>query len=215
MTHSAASWNSRYLADPNAASFEPSAILAQLLPLLPRGHALDLACGAGRNAIFLATRGWGVTAIDGSRVALDQAKAAARSHGIETSSIEPPISPPAPPAPRSGRVHLIEADLETFQLPREQFHLIVCIHYLQRSAFPAIEEGLVPGGVLLYETFTRAQLQFPSGPRNPEHLLETGELRAAFPTLTTIFFRELCAGKGIATLLSRKGPGRAAGLTAA
>lgn len=204
MTESAASWNSRYLADPNAANTEPIAILAQLLPLLPRGHALDLACGAGRNAIFLAACGWAVTAIDGSRAALDQAKAAAQSHGIDALLIEPPGSTAAPPIPRSGRVHLIEADLEAFQLPREQFHLIVCFHYLQRSAFPAIEEALVPGGILLYETFTRAQLRFPSGPRNPQYLLETGELRAAFPTLTTIFFRELSAGKGIATLLARK-----------
>jgi len=54
------------------------------------------------------------------------------------------------------------------------------------------------------ETFTSAQLEFAGGPRNPAYLLETGELRDAFPGLRVLFYRELRAGQGIASLIARK-----------
>lgn len=183
---------------------EPAAILSEVLPLLPRGRALDLACGAGRNAIFLSVRGWNVTAIDSSSSALKLSQAAAKSQDIRAAINGLSDTSSLATAPLSGRLDLLEADLEKFHLPRKQFDLIICIHYLQRSIFHAIEEALLPGGVLLYETFTRAQLQFAQGPRNPAYLLDQGELRTAFPALTPLFFRELSAGKGIATLLARK-----------
>jgi tellurite methyltransferase len=75
---------------------------------------------------------------------------------------------------------------------------------LQRSLFAGIERALRPGGMLLFETFTRAQMGLSGGPQNPEFLLENGELRGAFPTLKTIFYRELHAGKGIASLLAQR-----------
>ncbi len=99
---------------------------------------------------------------------------------------------------------MVLEDLERFDVPPETFDLILCIHYLQRPLFPRIETSLRPGGEVLMETYTRAQLQFACGPRSPEHLLEPGELRAAFPGLQTVFYRELTAGKGIASILARR-----------
>jgi hypothetical protein len=64
--------------------------------------------------------------------------------------------------------------------------------------------ALRPDGVLLFETYTRAQLEFAGGPRNPVYLLETGELREAFPELSVTFYRELSAGQGIASLVAKK-----------
>jgi hypothetical protein len=61
--------------------------------------------------------------------------------------------------------------------------------------------ALEPGGVLLFETFTQAQLNYPGGPRNPAYLLEPGELRTSFPELLVLFYRELNAGQGIASLV--------------
>jgi hypothetical protein len=58
--------------------------------------------------------------------------------------------------------------------------------------------------MLLFETHTVAQLDFAGGPRNPEYLLDLGELRAAFPGLRSLFYRELRAGKGIASLIAQK-----------
>jgi hypothetical protein len=61
--------------------------------------------------------------------------------------------------------------------------------------------------VLLFETYTVAQLDFDGGPRNAKYLLEHGELRTAFPGLRSLFYRELRAGKGIASLIARKAGG--------
>ncbi len=104
---------------------------------------------------------------------------------------------------RAG-LDLIQANLEEMQLPERRFDLIICIQYLQRSLFPQMVRALRPDGVLLMETFTRAQLEFAGGPRNPAYLLETGELREAFPSLCVLFYRELRAGQGIASLLAQK-----------
>jgi len=69
---------------------------------------------------------------------------------------------------------------------------------------PEIERTLQPGGMLLFETYTTAQMAFEGGPRNPAYLLEPGELRASFPELRIIFYRELSAGQGKASLLAQK-----------
>jgi hypothetical protein len=67
-----------------------------------------------------------------------------------------------------------------------------------------MERALAPGGMLLFETYTRAQREILGGPKNPDHLLEQGELRTAFPSLRLLFYRELRAGKGIASLIAQK-----------
>ena len=58
--------------------------------------------------------------------------------------------------------------------------------------------------MLLFETFTMAQLNYSGGPRNPAHLLALGELRTAFPELHVLFYRELNAGQGIASLVAQR-----------
>jgi tellurite methyltransferase len=187
---------------------EPTSILLEVLPILPHGRALDVACGAGRNAVFLASKDWDTTAIDSSSAGLTLARSAAQSASIPVST-----SPALPTSlarnvlPGKGRLILIEANLDTCILPVLHFDLVVCTNYLQRSLFRPIENALRPGGALVYETYTRAQLQFSGGPRNPDFLLRQGELRDAFPSLTTLFYRELSAGKGIASLLAVKAHG--------
>ena len=89
-------------------------------------------------------------------------------------------------------------------LPANRYSVILCVRYLQRSLFPQISRALRPGGMLLFETYTRAQLDFSGGPRDPAHLLNPGELRRVFPELETVFYRELRAGQGIASLAAQK-----------
>jgi hypothetical protein len=98
----------------------------------------------------------------------------------------------------------VHANLEEIALPAHCFQLILCFQYLQRSLFRSIEQALMPGGVLLFETYTLAQMEFAGGPRNPDFLLEAGELHAAFPSLHTLFYRELRAGQGIASLAAQR-----------
>ena len=175
---------------------QPSTILGELLPLLPTGAALDLACGTGRNALLLAAR-QAVTAVDSSTVALDVAERHAQRASV-------PVSRGARIEAAKKGLHLVRADLESCEIPSGDFLVIVCIKYLQRSLFRAIAKALAPGGMLLFETYTKAQLAFATGPRNPQYLLDPGELRTAFPELQTVFYRELRAGSGIASLLAKK-----------
>ena len=70
-------WNERYTSGAYAARTHPTQLLADWIDQLPRGRALDVACGAGRNALYLAEHGYAVDAVDISSVALDRARAAA------------------------------------------------------------------------------------------------------------------------------------------
>lgn len=201
MLGSLAEWDERHRAAADKSTAEPASFVTELLPLLPRGPVLDLACGAGRHALLLASRGRHVTAVDGSATALDILEQRARAAHLLVRHIS---KIGGAEESRAG-IDLALADLEHAGLPQECFAVILCVHYLQRSLFPQIENALVRGGVLLYETFTRAQLEFAGGPNNPEYLLDCGELRNAFPSLRLLFYRELRAGKGIASLLAKKG----------
>ncbi len=169
MPSSQSDWDAKHRAAAEAPPSEPASIVRELLPLLPKGPALDIACGMGRHALLLATR----------------------------SLSEPSRS-------LHGRIRLVREDLEHAEIPERTFDLILCIQYLQRSLFPQIARALRPGGVLLFETYTQAQLEFAGGPRNPSYLLETGELREAFPGLCVLFYRELRARQGIASLVAKK-----------
>jgi SAM-dependent methyltransferase len=194
-------WDERFREAPEQAAAEPAPIVAELLPLLPPGRALDLACGAGRHSLLLAGQGYTTTGVDLAAAGLALAEERAQKVGIavrRTTRLE------SPKHRSSGGITLVQADLEATRLPADSFEVIVCLNYLQRSLFPQMEQALRRRGMLVFETFTRAHLEFGAGPRNPEFLLESHELRTAFPTLRTIFYRELRAGKGIASLLAEK-----------
>jgi len=193
MAASASEWNAKYRAQAEEPQAEPAGFVRDLLPLLPLGPALDLACGTGRHALLLASRHQPVTAVDSSAVALGILERHARDAHCAAQA-----------AKRRHGIQLWQADLGEANLPAQAFSLVVCVNYLQRSLFSQIERTLVPGGVLLFETYTVAQLEFAGGPRNPNYLLESGELRTAFPALRSLFYRELRAGKGIASLIAKK-----------
>src|SRR5262245_28929500 len=78
MSARADDWNARHRLEDCPEGAKPAALLESLLPILPPGHALDLACGAGRNAILLAAHGWSVVGMDFSHAALARASAVAR-----------------------------------------------------------------------------------------------------------------------------------------
>jgi tellurite methyltransferase len=199
MPSSTSDWDAKHRLAAEARPSEPASIVRELLPLLPSGRALDLACGTGRHALLLATRGRQVTAIDFSGVALDILEGRASSMGIPVRRTER-----FPEAGWRGGLELMHADLERTHLPDRCYDLILCVQFLQRPLFPQMARALRPKGFLLMETYTRAQLEFVGGPRNPAYLLEPGELRDAFPDLRVLFYRELRAGVGIASLVAKK-----------
>ncbi len=193
-------WDARHRAAAQSVPAEPASFVRELLPLLPTGPALDLACGSGRHTLLLAARQQAVTAVDRSSAGLDILEQRAHDAGLAVNRLQNSDTIMA----TSYGIDLIRADLECATLPAASFALILCVQYLQRSLFGEIAGALAPGGMLLFETYTRAQLEFPGGPKNPDHLLELGELRTAFPSLRLLFYRELRAGAGIASLIAQK-----------
>jgi tellurite methyltransferase len=150
-------WNARWAerALDRSAVLEPSAWLLSLDAALPRrGRALDVAGGTGRHAVWLARRGLDVTLIDISDHGLAMAAGAARDAGVS--------------------IHAIEMDLENAPLPAGPWDLVVIVHYLQRSLFPAIAAALAPGGLLLFCHQTRRNLERHAQP-GPRFLLDEGE----------------------------------------
>ncbi len=138
---------------------EPSPWVKRFAPLIPRaGAVLDLAAGNGRHARYLNGLGHEVTAVD-----------------RDTGALEDLASKPS--------VEVIEADLETGAgifspkgpLAGRTFAGIVVVNYLHRPLMEDLIGALGPGGVLIYETFARGNEQFVR-PRNPDHLLKSGEL---------------------------------------
>ena len=152
--------------------------------MFPGGRALDVAAGRGRHARALAAAGFRVTAVELRFDALVQARAAVRADGFTLSCVS--------------------ADCTQFPLPRHTFHVIVVTRYLDRALFPALREALVPGGVLLYETFTEHQLRYDRGPRSRAHLLAPGELRVLLRGMDVLFDEEVMAPEAVARFAARR-----------
>lgn len=146
----------------------PSDFLLAVADRLPPGDVLDVACGGGRNLAFFLARGDRVVGIDRERARLLEARAA---------------------APAGSSLDLVQADLERVVLPRRRFDVVVNVRYLQRSLAPALAAALRPGGVLLFETFLAEQLG-RGHPRNPEFVLQHGELPRLFPRLQVLRYEE-------------------------
>jgi SAM-dependent methyltransferase len=147
-------------------------------------RALDVECGHGRHVAVLVEAGYHVVGIDRRVDALQALMAASRDRAI--------------------RPALACADLERLPLPSTRFHLIVVSRYLDRTLFPALRNALVPGGVLLYETFTERQLRYARGPRSRMHLLKPGELRVLVHGFDVLFDEEVTAPDAVARIVARR-----------
>jgi len=165
-------WEARYR-DAGPRERAPSELLtAHDLPR--RGRALDVAGGAGRNALWLAERGLDVTVVDISETALGYAREAAAARGLELVTLA--------------------LDLELAPLPEGPWDVIVCTDYLQRDLFPRFARALSPGGVLLFLQPTRKNLE-----RNPKpgsrHVLEDGELPGLIGDFEIVSYEERWFGE--------------------
>jgi tellurite methyltransferase len=183
-------WDERYGQEEGVPERGPAAFLVDQRHLLPpRGRALDVAMGTGRNALYLASLGYEVTGIDVSGVAVERCQQEASHRGL--------------------RVEAVHADLESYGLPQEAYDIVINFYYLQRDLAPQLEGALRPSGILVFESFTTEQRQFGWGPQNDEFLLRPGELRSLFPALEVLVYREGIAEsdrgmKAVAGLVGRK-----------
>ena len=146
--------------------------------------ALDVAMGRGRHTWALARAGFKTFGVDRDIESLRVARIQARHQNLN--------------------VRLWATDLEDGVLPTSHFDVLVCTRYLQRHLFPVLRGAVKPGGVVLYETFTVLQLQYETGPRSRDHLLEPLELRRAFDGWAILDYEEVSQPEAVARLAARK-----------
>jgi len=154
-------WDARWAEPKSAHVREPHPLLVRFIEQrrLTRGHALDLACGVGQNAIWLAQCGFTVEAVDISLVALEHGQHAALEAGVT--------------------INFVHADLDVWQPQAEAYDLIMGFRFLNRKLWPRLRTALRPGGWLLYQTFNVLKVT-PDADFAREYLLDIGELPRAF-----------------------------------
>lgn len=179
-------WDSRYR---QKISTPPSIadILQRHHHLLPdKGEALDLACGLGGNALFLASHGLQVSAWDISPVAIERLQQRATEQGLSLNT-ETRDCVACPPTANS-------------------LDLIVVSRFLVRTLCPALQAALRPGGLLFYQTYLQ-QPGIDNGPHNPDFLLKHDELPRLFSALQPLLYREtdrLSDGRAEAQLVAQR-----------
>ncbi len=161
------SWDERYRTEELVWKAEPNRFLVAEVGSLRPGRALDLACGEGRNALWLAERGWEVVGVDFSAVGLDKARSLAASRGL--------------------RVELVEADLREWDPPEASFDLVVLMYLHlpaadRRQVLAAASRALAPGGTLLVVGHDSTNLtDGVGGPQDASVLYTPDEIAAELP----------------------------------
>lgn len=154
-------WNQRYSAEQDSPALAPAPFLVQeiecITGMTPGRKALDIACGEGRNSIFLARHGFDVTGIDISDQGVALARRRAEQAGV--------------------KVEFLVHDLDG-PFMEGTFDLIINFNFLQRSLIPAALSRLAPGGIFVFETL----LETPPATdnHNPLFFLKPGELKRLF-----------------------------------
>jgi SAM-dependent methyltransferase len=155
-------WDERYRADELIWKVEPNRFLVEEVAGLVPGRALDLACGEGRNALWLAERGWQVTAVDFSAVGLEKARRLASERDLE--------------------LLLVEADVLEWEPPAASFDLVIVMYLhlpatVRRRALQAAASGLAPGATLLVVGHDSTNLlEGVGGPQDPAVLFSPQDI---------------------------------------
>jgi tellurite methyltransferase len=183
-------WDERFRKEGFALGKEGNSFLRKNIHLLPKGKALDIAAGEGRNAVCLALHGCDVDAVDLSQVGLRKARTLAKEIGV--------------------RIHTLIADLDTFEIEKERYDLVANFYYLSRKLIPKIKKGLKKGGRIIFETYIVDQRGLRTGgPRPLKYFLKHNELLRLFKGFRILLYREGIFREGgrkkaVASLIAEK-----------
>ena len=163
-------WNKRYrLREHEASDFEspPPPLLVETAVRLAPGSALDLASGAGRNALWLAERGWQVTAVDGASEAIETLRARATERNLPVAA------------------HTADLEKGEYKIEPARWDLVAILYYLQKDLFEPAKDGVKPGGILI------AMVHISEiGQEQSRHSLRPGELEEYFKGWEILHRRE-------------------------
>jgi rhodanese-related sulfurtransferase len=174
--------------------WQPSPFLVEALEHIrppdadaPPGRALDVACGAGREAVYLALSGYEVEAVDVLPDALERAADLARRSGV--------------------RLTVTRQNLRRdTELPAQRYGLVTVFRFVHRLLLPAVGQSVAPGGYLVYEAFNWWDAAAGRKPLKPGHTLRDGELAAAFAGFEVLIARDGVerGGRTFSQLLARR-----------
>jgi len=162
-------WNTRYRDGAYTTRTQPSRLLLDWIDKIPRGRALDVACGAGRNALYLAGQHFAVDAVDVSSAALERARTTAQGLGLS--------------------VNWLEHDLDEPLSLHDAYQLILTIRYVNLPLIRQLAANLAPGGFLVIEQHL-ASTATVIGPTNPAYRVNSGDLLAAAGDLQILYLEE-------------------------
>lgn len=165
-------WDERFRSGEYPRDPDPSPVLERYVGTFPEGRALDIATGTGRNAVFLAERGYEVDAVDRSREGLRIARENARGRGVE------------------DRLEWIRADVPNYAFPEAAYDVITISYYRAVDRFPDVKEALAPGGVLYVEHHLRTVDDLSTGPSSDRYRFASNELLHACLDLTVLHYQE-------------------------
>ncbi len=197
MTDDRDRWNEKYSTDEEfELPEEPIPELEAYVDHCPDGRALDVATGTGRNALFLAERGYDVDAVDVSDRALEIARSRADERDL------------------GGAVEWVRADLAEADLEAEAYDVITVSFFAALEVLPDLKEALAPGGVLVYEHHLRADGGVEIGPSSDRYRYRSNDLLRACLDLTVLHYEEKVrtvndGTAAVATLVARNSSGGA------
>lgn len=165
-------WDEKYSRPTFIYGKSPAQFLAENYQYIPfEGTVLDMGMGEGRNAVFLAQKGYKVTGIDISSVAVKKAYLLAQEFGV--------------------KIKGVVASLEEYKIPPNSFDAIVCFYYVDRSLVEKIKSWLKPGGVLIYEAYTiKEKSKKKRDQQEDEAYLREQELLKLFPGMRVLKYEE-------------------------
>ena len=183
-------WENRFDRKEFVLGKEPNPFLKRHIHFLPKGRALDVATGEGRNAVFLAQNGFDVDAVDISEKGLKKARKLAREKGV--------------------KINTFLVDLDRYQIEKERYDLITNFYFLKRRLIPRIRKGLKKGGKVIFETYLLEHRTLATGgPKQAKYFLKPNELLGLFKDFRILFyregiFRESGKRKAVASLIAQK-----------
>jgi tellurite methyltransferase len=183
-------WDKRFGKKAFALGKEPNPFLKKHIHSLPKGKALDIASGEGRNAIFLAQNGFEVDAVDISEKGLKKAQKLAREGGV--------------------KINTLLVDLDQYQIEKGRYGLIANFYFLRRRLIPKIKKGLKKGGKVIFETYLLEHRTLGTGgPKQAKYFLKPNELLKLFRGFRILFYREGIFWEGgrkkaVASLIAEK-----------
>lgn len=167
-------WDEKYSRPTFIYGKSPVQFLAENYQFIPyEGTVLDMGMGEGRNAVFLAQKGYKVTGVDISSVAVKKSYLLAQEFGV--------------------KIKGVVASLKDYKIPPNSFDAIVCFYYVDRSLVEKIKSWLKPGGILIYEAHTMREKEKSHKKRDPleeDVYLKEQELLRLFPGMRVLKYEE-------------------------